>query len=39
MVGKVRSGLVLEKNILAGKRAVFAGGFAIFWCFVVVKVW
>jgi len=30
--------LFLEKNV-GGEKAVFAGGFAIFWCFVVVKTW
>jgi hypothetical protein len=39
MAEKVRSGLDLRRIFYWGRRVVFAGDFAIFWCFVKVKTW
>jgi hypothetical protein len=37
--GKVRTGVCFGEKSLAGKNVVFAGGFAILWCFLMVKTW
>ena len=39
MAEEVWSRLVFGEKYSGGGKAVFAGGFAIFWCFAVVKTW